>query len=207
MFWKVALFCLAATMAAAQQREVGIQGGGGIFTGASLAGTPATASFAPGPMIGVLVGQDVSPHWSGEIRYEYERDDLRVVSGGQSAAMAGDAHALHYDLIWNSRTRREHLRPYIAAGAGLKLYRGAGAEEAYRPLMQYAYLTHTQQWEPLIAAGGGIKMSLSDRLELRLDLRDQITPFPNKVITAASGSKISGWLHDLVPSVALSWRF
>ena len=46
---------------------------------------------------------------------------------------------------------------------------------------------------------------LRGRLLARLDIRDQLTRFPQKIITAAPGLTLGGWLHDLVPTVGLSW--
>ncbi len=204
-----ALLLLATVcVGAAQQREIGILAGGGLSTGSGIQGAPSvTAGFSSGPAAGVLVGHDLYPRLSGEIRYLFEMGDARLRSGGTTAAFSGQAHVLHYDLVFHSRPRQDRLRPYVAAGGGVKVYRGTGAEAAYRPLMQYGYLTRANELKPMLSVGGGLKFRLAERLLCRIDLRDQLTRFPAKVITPAPGMAIHGWVHDLVPVVGLSWKF
>jgi hypothetical protein len=181
--------------AGAQQREIGILGGGGFLNGVPVQGA------------GVLIGQDRYSRWSGEIRYLFEQRDLRITSGGTTARFSGQAHALHYDLVFHTRPRTGRVRPYVAIGGGIKIFRGTGAETAYRPLMEYVYLTRTQELKPMLTAGGGVKFQLGRRMTLRGDFRDQVTPFPRKVIAPAPGMALDGWLHDFVPTVGVSWRF
>ena len=73
--------------------------------------------------------------------------------------------------------------------------------------MEYAYLTRTQQLQPMISAGAGVKMQLAGKMALRIDIRDQITRFPSKLVSPAPGMSVSGWLHDFVPTVGVSWGF
>jgi hypothetical protein len=195
--------------AGAQQREIGILGGGGLSNGLPILGAPVSASagILSGPAVGVLLGQDLYSHWSGEIRYLFERREFRLAAGGGTAGFSGQSHALHYDIIYQHRTRNNRLRPYLAGGGGVKLFRGTGQETAYRPLMEDAYLTRTQQIKPMLTAGGGIKVQTGNRMLLRIDIGDQITRFPEKIVAAAPGRKLQGWLHDFVPSVGVSWRF
>ena len=202
-------FIVALGAAGAQTREAGAIGGAAILRGVPILGAPAdtSAGFQPGVVVGALLGQDLYNHWSGEIRYLFEQRDLQLASGSQSASLSGQAHVLGYDLIYHPRTREERIRPYLAVGGGMKLYRGTGAEEAYRPLMQYAYLIRTQELKPMLSVGGGVKWPLGKRMVLHADLRDQITPFPGKLIAPAPGMTIKGWLHDFVPTIGLGWRF
>jgi len=202
-------FYLLLTIGAvhAQNREIGVLGGGAFLPGVPVQGAAASVSagFQPGPAVGALFGQDLYSHLSGEIRYLFELRNLRLTSGGASASFSGHAHVLQYELQYHLRPHSEHLRPYLAAGGGMKLFQGSGSEAAYQPLMQYAYLTHTQELKPLLTVGGGVKFYLARRMILHFDLRDQITGFPAKVIAPAPGMAIKGWLHDIVPAVGLSW--
>ena len=205
---RAVLLFLAIWTAQAQQREIGILGGGGFSNHAGIQGaTGASAGFAPGPAVGVLIGQDLYSRWSGEIRYLLELRDAHLRSSGTTAGFSGQAHALHYDLVFHSRPHHYPLRPYVAAGGGVKIYRGTGAETAYRPLMQYGYLTRTHDLKPMLTVGGGVKFRLGERLLGRIDFRDQFTRFPVKVITPAPGMAIQAWLHDLVPTFGLTWMF
>ena len=199
--------CGAACLA--QVWGVGGAGGGGFLPGLSATGPAgsATAGFAPGFALGAVAGQSLYHQLSGELRYTYQRSDLKLSSAGSQATFGGDSHAIHYDLLWHFGMRHSGLRPFVAAGAGIKLFRGTGKEAAYQPLNQFAYLTHTQQIEPLISAGGGVQIALRPSVSLRIEVRDYVTPFPGQVIAAAPGMHIHGWLHNFVPMVGISYVF
>ena len=200
---------LALGTAQAQQHEIGILGGGGWAAGLPIQGAPpsTSAGFQSGAVAGAVLSQDLYGRWSGEIRYLFEQRNLRVTSGGTTASFSGQAHVLQYELMFYTRPRKQRIRPYLAVGGGMKLFRGTGTETAYRPLMEYAYLTRAQQLQPMLTAGGGVKIQLNARLRLRIDLRDQITRFPGKLIAPAPGMTLDGWLQDFVPTVGLSWSF
>jgi hypothetical protein len=117
------------------------------------------------------------------------------------------SHASHYDLLYHPARKRSKVQPFVAAGAGVKLYRGTGQQQAYQPLHEFAYLTQTDDLRPLITAGGGIKYRISEHLVFRAEILDYITPFPNKVITPAPGAKIGAWLQDFVPMFGLAFTF
>jgi hypothetical protein len=96
---------------------------------------------------------------------------------------------------------------YAAVGVGLKVYRGTGASQAYQPLYQYGFLTHTQQLKPMASVGGGVKVAVAKRVFFRAELRDFITSFPSNVIAAPTGVKYGSILHDFVPMGGLSYEF
>jgi hypothetical protein len=202
-------FCLLLAIGAvhAQNREVGVLGGGAFLPGVSVQGAPApvSAGLEPGAVAGAFFGQDLYSHWSGEIRYLFELRNLRFSSGGTAVSFSGRAHVLQYELQYHLRPRSERVRPFLAVGGGMKLFQGTGKENAYQPLMQYAWLTRTEELKPLLTIGAGLKFYVARRMILHVDLRDQITGFPSKVIAPAPGMAIKGWLHDFVPTVGLSW--
>jgi hypothetical protein len=206
MKWQLLAASLTVAAATAQQRELGLFGGGGLVNSLGIRDS-ASAGFAGGPAAGAFVGHDLYDRWSGEIRYVYAARDLQISSGAQSAAMRGDAHALHYDMLFHTHPRGRRVRPFVAFGGGVKIFRGVGTEEAYRPLMDYAFLTRTRELKPMLSLGAGIKFRIASRLVLRIEARDQLTAFPGKVITPAKDSKISGLLHDVVPAAGLGWVF
>ncbi len=203
------LVLLACAAAAAQQREIGILAGGGWAVGLPVQGAPASTSagLRPGVAAGAFLSHDLYRHWSGEIRYLFALRSLQVTSGGETASFSGQTHVLHYDLVYQARPVGERVRAYVAVGGGMKIFRGTGAEAAYQPLMQYAWLTRAQELKPMLTLGGGMKFRLGRRMVLRIDIRDQITRFPRKMVTPAAGMKLDGWLHDLVPVAGLGWLF
>ena len=193
----------------AQMWEIGGAGCGSAVLGLNASGAAgtATAGFQPGIAAGVVVGQNLYTRLTGELRYTYLQNDLKLSAGGADAIFGGAAHAVHYDLLWHFGKAEGRVQPFVAAGGGMKLYEGTGKEESYQPLNQFAYLTHTQQLEPMISVGGGIRMALKTNVFLRVEFRDYLTPFPGQVITAAPGVHISGWAHDFVPLVGISYLF
>ncbi len=201
---------LAAGVAAfAQQWEVGGSVGGNFIPGKSISSSAgsATTGFENGLAAGGYLGQTISPHIGGEVRYTFMQANMKLSSGGTSTSFAGQAHALHYDLIFHTSRRESKTQVFAAAGGGMKVYRGTGKESAYQPLSQYAYLTHTQKVEPMASFGGGVRFALSDKISLRAEVRDYLTPFPKELITPAPGAKISGWLHDIVPMISISYGY
>jgi hypothetical protein len=59
----------------------------------------------------------------------------------------------------------------------------------------------------MVTFGGGIKYAFSPRVLLRAEVRDYFTQFPTKVIAPAPGAHLSGWLHDIVPMVGVTFVF
>lgn len=193
----------AATAAFAQQWEFGGVAGAGFLNSVPAGG--ATAGFASGLVAGGLIGERLSSHISGEIRYEFFQSDLQLSSNGQTARFGGDAHALHYDFLYRIRDSESRVQFYGAAGGGLKIFRGTGTEEAYQPLSQFGYFTKTQEVKPMISAGGGVTFRLAPRLVLRAEVRDFITPFPTQVLTPAPGVKFGSMLNDIVPMIGIEY--
>ena len=166
----------------------------------------ATAGFGPGTAFGAVLGYKTNNWLSGEFRYTYRDSQLQLSSGGTDARFSGVAHVVHYDLVMHPRPKHgTKALPFFAIGGGMKLYRGTGHEVAYQPLDNIALLTKTQQAKPMISVGGGIKMVLGPRVVLRAEVRDYITPFRDVIVPP--GTKISGWLNDIVPMVGISYIF
>jgi hypothetical protein len=200
----------AAGSAFAQEWEFGALGGGGFLGNVSANGGSignATAGFAPGAAFGVFAGNNLYRNLSGEIRYEYMQNDLRLSSGGQTAQFTGSAHAIHYDVIYHTNRKESRVQYFVALGGGMKLFRGTGAQEAYQPLSQFGYFTKTQAIKPMVSVGGGFTYRLSPHMYLRTEVRDFITPFPTQVLTPAPGVKYGSILQDLVPMVGISYVY
>ena len=120
---------------------------------------------------------------------------LALSSGGTTATFGAHTQQFHYDMLWHATPSRIPHPSLVAAGAGIKLYQGTGAQVAYQPLSNIALLTQQQDLRPLVSAGGGVKFQISPHVQLRLDVHDYLTPFPKNVITPNAGAKVGGWLH------------
>lgn len=192
----------------AQQYEVGGAAGGGFAKSATVtapAGT-AAAGFQAGPAFGFVLGHNMYRVVGGEVRYSFLKHDLKLNSGGTTPTFGGQAHAVHYDVLLHP-AKFGSAQPFAAVGGGMKIYRGTGKEAAYQPLGNFAYLSKTQEVKPMLSVGGGVRVKLGERLWLRTEFRDYVTPFPKKVIMPARGAKITGWVHDIVPMVGISYSF
>jgi len=193
----------------AQKWEVGGVTGGGFSSGLTVSNSLATATtgLANGVAFGAVLGQNLYPRISGELRYTYHFSDLQISGSGQSASFSGVTHSMHYDILVHSRATRSRWQPFAAAGGGMRVFRGVGTETPYQPLSSFALLTKTQQWMPMVTFGGGIKCAVAPRVLLRFEVRDYLTRFPTKVIAPAPGAHLSGWLHDFVPMAGLTFVF
>jgi len=192
-----------------QHWEVGADGGYGAFRDVSVtAGTASgSAGFSSGYAFGALLGSQFNRVAGGEIRYTYQADDLRVSLGSTTVKAKARSQALHYDVLIHATSVESPVRPFLAAGAGVKFYQGTGAEPAFQPLSNLVVLSHTSQAQPLVSVGGGVKFRVSPRALLRVDFRDYATPVPTNLLATPGNSKINGWIHDFVFLVGVSTTF
>jgi hypothetical protein len=203
------LVLAAVSVCWAQQWEIGGVGGFAFPWNRTVTNATgsAKAGFENGAAVGAIAGQNLYSYIGGEMRYTYRFGNLKVSSGGNKATFAAQTHAIHYDLLFYGAPRKARVRPFLAAGGGIKVFRGTGQEHAYQPLSDFALLTKTQEVKGMISVGGGVKAELAPNILMRAEFRDFITPFPKQVITPSPGAKLSGWLHDFVPMVGLTYTF
>src|SRR5262249_19657320 len=153
------------------------------------------------------IGNNGKGRWGGELRFDYQKGDLRLDQGSTQATFAANSYAVRYDVLWHFSDTEARIRPFVAAGPGVKVFRGTGTEAIYQPLSNFALLTRDQDLTPLVSVGAGIKVALTSHAQLRMEVHDYLTPFPNKVIAPAQGAKVDGWLQDIVPMVGLAFTF
>jgi len=198
---------LCVMPAPAQVWETGAAGGFGFYRDAALSGTTGTgrAGFGARFALSAMAGRSLGERFGVEGRYMFQDGDLEIASHGAEANLDGDASAFLGELVFSPLRRRAFLRPFVAAGAGVRIYRGTQEVPLDEPLMNLALLHRATQAVGLLTYGGGVKLHFARRWWLRLDLRDYVTPFPTRVISAAPGARLQGWLHDFVPVAGVSW--
>src|SRR5258706_1170695 len=196
-----------APAALAQRWEFGGGVGGGFYPShdVSLGGTSAAANIQTNIAGSAWLDNNSRGRWGGELRYDYQRGDLQLKQSGAQASFASESHGFHYDLLWHLAPSESAVRPFVAAGAGIKMFPGPGHEQLFQPLSKYALLTRAQDVTPLVSVGAGIKLNLGGHWQVRLEVHDFLTPFPKKVITPNVGASVSGWLQDIVPMVGISY--
>ena len=204
------VLALAAPAAFAQQYEFGGLGGGSFhFTNKDIQGLrrSASAGFKNGFSAGFIVGQNMYQHIGGEFRYTFQRHNLKLEGSSLSTDFGGESHAIHYDFLVHATGRNAPVRPYIAFGGGVKLFRGTGREAAVQPLGDVAILTKTNELKGMVSFGAGVKIALGKRAWIRVDVHDYLTPFPKEVITPVPPGSIGGWLNNIVPMAGIGVRF
>jgi hypothetical protein len=206
-FGRILLLVTAAGAAFAQQWEFGVVGGGSFLNHVNVSGGSATAGFEPGFVAGAYLGQNMGRHYGGEIRYEFMQSNLQLKSGGQSATFSGQAHALHYDFLIHTDNKEAKVVAFAAVGGGMKFWQGTGTEAAYQNLSQYGYFTKTHQLKPMISVGGGVMFNASQRVHVRVEVRDFISAFPQDIITPPPGVKYGAVLNQIVPMVGVDYIF
>jgi hypothetical protein len=207
---RLMIFALAvAAGSMAQQWEVGGGAGVSFLPGVSVTSSAgsATAGFQTGIAAGAFLGQNISRHLGGEVRYAFMQSNLRLESGGTTATFSGQSHVVGYDLLWKTNRGEAPAQFFVAAGGGMKIIRGTGKEAAYQPLSQFGYFTKTQTIKPMVDFGAGILYRLGPRLALRMEFRDYLTVFPEEIIAPAPGAKFGNLLHDFVPMVSISYQY
>ena len=192
-----------------QHWEFGADGGYGLYRKAQVTNGSAsgTVGFDAGAAFGAVFGNQINTLVGGEARYTYRIDDPIVSSGSTKATATAQSHAIHYDVLVHGTRTGAPIRPFLAVGAGVKLYRGTGAEPSFQPLNNLVVLTHANEAQPLISLGGGVKFAVGRRALFRVDFRDYATPVPTTLLAAPPNSKIGGWMHDFVFLVGVSSVF
>ena len=205
----ITLALASACMAQEHEWEVGAAAGFGFMHNATINNPTGSVSagFDNRFAAGVVIGQELYQHFGGELRYTFRDNDLVLKGTGEKVNMDGDSHLVHYDLLVHAAGKSTRIRPFAAAGGGIRLFGGTGHEYAHQPFGDFALLTKTTQVKPLISVGGGVKVSVSSHATVRVDFRDYISPFPEKLFITTPGAKIHGWLNDLVPLVGVNYVF
>src|SRR6185312_13964242 len=99
------------------------------------------------------------------------------------------------------------IRPYVAAGAGIKVFTGPDHPDFHQPLQDFAFIGRGSHVEPLISLGAGVKYRVHKSVQLRLDFRTYMSPTPDGIFRTAFRSDIHGWLFDFTPTLGVSYLF
>jgi outer membrane protein W len=195
----------------AQQWETGAAVGYGWYLNTSIGnrtlGNSVSAGFHPGWAAGAVFGDDMYKHVGGEIRYLYRAGSPQIESHGTRATMSGYTNTLTYDLLIHFTPRDSRIRPYVSAGAGIKIYTGTTTDVNTQPFRNYAVLIPRTQVDPAVSFGAGIKFRITKHTLLRGDFRTYMSPLPNQLFRTTTNSVINGWLYDFVPQLGVSYVF
>ncbi len=202
----------AAVLPAAwgQKWEIGGAVGGGFYTSQDINAPTGSASASAKLQTNLAgsawVGNISQGKWGGELRYDYQMGALELHQGSVEPTFAAHSQAIHYDILYHFLDSESPVQPFVAVGAGVKIFNGTGTQQVFQPLSNIALLTQAQDLVPLASVGAGLKFKIAPHVNLRLEVHDYLTPFPKQVITPING-KTPGWLQDFVPMAGLSFVF
>jgi hypothetical protein len=195
----------------AQQWEVGAAAGYGFYNNASIGdpvtGVSASAGFHPGFALGAFFAENMYEHVGGELRYlflwgapELQFNDIR-------ASMRGYTNLVVYDVLVHMTSRDSKVRPFLAGGAGIKVFTGTSTQFLTQPLQQFAVLFPHTEVEPAISVGGGIKYRAGRHVLLRADFRTYMSPLPDRLFRAPRVNETRGWVYNFVPQAGIGYTF
>lgn len=189
--------------------EFGVGGAFSYYTSQDITNSrgSASAGLKPGFGASAWLGHNMYRKVSGEIRYDFGKNDLKLNSAEGNVNFSAHSHAVHYDVLFHTADAGAKVRPYFLVGGGVKLYRGTGQERAYQPGGHFAVLTRTYETKGLLTFGGGIKFNPSKKVSLRAEFRDNVTQFPREVITPVNGGVSGEWIHNFVALFGVSVVF
>ena len=193
----------------AQEWELGAAGGYGAYVNPSIVTSSGSIEpgFAPKGVIGVVFGQNMYEHIGGEVRYLFQWGGPQLQSQGVHASAMGHTNLITYDVLFHTSNREANLRPYFAAGAGIKVFTGSQLRAVGQPLVSGALLVPATQVEPVISAGAGLKYKVHKHVIIRLDFRTYFSPLPDEIFRPTGDSRIRGWVYNFVPLAGISSVF
>ena len=202
---------LVQPLSAESGYEIGAVGLISTYTKVDVDGRSSTGRVGPGfgPSGGFVLGQTMGARgrWGGEFSYIYFKNDLKLEGNGESVEFGAQSHAVHYDVLYYLSGKNAKVRPYVAAGFGVKVYQGTGSEEPFQPLTDLALLTKSSEAMPTGDFGAGVKIQMGKNWFFRIEFRDYISGIPRKVIAPAPGADIDGILHHWAPFFGITWIF
>lgn len=200
-----------SSVCVAQEWEVGAAAGYGFYDNATIgnrvAGVSASAGFRPGFALGAVFGQNMYEHVGGELRYLFLWGAPKLQFQDTRATMSGYTNLVVYDVLVHMKSRDSRLRPFLAGGAGIKVFSGTGWHYLTQPLPEFAVLLPHTQVEPAISAGGGVKYRVARHTLLRADFRAYMSPLPDNLFRTTRFSEIRGWVFNFVPQVGIAYTF
>lgn len=200
---------ILASPCLAQEWELGGAGGYGFYTNPTIRSTLGSVEpgFAPKGAIGVVFGQNMYEHLGGEVRWLYQFGGPELKYSGTVASATGYSNLVTYDLLFHMSNREARLRPYVAAGAGVKAFTSRELRSTGQPIVAPVFLLSHTQAEPAISAGVGLKYKITEHAVLRLDFRTYFSPCPDDIFRPIATSTIHGWIYNFVPLGGISYVF
>ena len=202
-------FLFGSILCSAQNWEVGAVGGYGWYQNPSLTSPfqSGQAGFPARAAVGVVFGENPYNHIGGEIRWMFRFGGPQVSSNGITESATGYTNTITYDFLFHATPRESKIRPFVAAGAGIKAYTNT-FRDFNQQLGSLAILGGETAVEPAISVGAGVKYVLPKHVQLRLDFRTIVTPLPRDLIRPIGlSARVHGWVYDFLPTLEVGYVF
>ena len=204
------LWILFPAVCPAQTWEVGALGGYAWYHDATITNQfgQASVGMAPKGGIGAVFGENLYKHIGGEVRWMLLFGPPRLSANGIDVTRSGYSNLVHYDLLIHTTPAEARVRPFLAGGAGVRVFTATGRRNfLQQPLASFALLNEENEAEALISAGGGLKVMLKKDVQLRFDFRAYMSPAPKELFRPTGTALIHGWIYTFVPSLGVSYVF
>ena len=206
---RITLAAVFSSLCLAQTWEVGAVGGYGWYRNPSITNPPDSgiAGFPARAAVGIVAGENPYNHLGGELRWLFRFGGPQLQSNGITESALGYTNTITYDFLFHMTPRESKIRPFVAAGAGIKVYSGS-FRDVNQPLADFVVLRPITEVEPAISVGTGVKYLLPKHIQLRVDFHVVATPLPDEVIRPTRPlTRIHGWVYDFLPLGGISYVF
>jgi hypothetical protein len=211
----------------AQEWEIGAGGGYGWPLNSSVtpAGIPVRSGQAPRAAFSIFSAENPYNYLGGEFQYAFRQGGTEIKSNGFTETASGYSNILVYNLTVHMTPFQSKIRPFVAAGTGIKIYTNTDFCRPFvaagtginiytntdfcvpQPLAGVVLLRRGTQVEPVVSFNGGVKYMLPHHVQLRLDLRVYTSPAPDELIRPIAPARIRGWIYDLMPMAGIAYMF
>ena len=174
---RMGVLCLAATAGSAQVMEIAVSGGQSRLQSKELG---SGYSLDDGFRLGFRLTLNSWSYFGQEFGYGYNRTKLLLDQGGGIQNVGGMAiHQGSYNLLAYATPEGRAFRPFVTGGGHFSNFVPPGASA-----------TQGQGSTKFgVNYGGGVKVKLSERFQLRFDVRQYLTTKPFDLNPASSALK------------------
>lgn len=154
----------------------------------------------------VVADENPYNYIGGEFQYLFRAGGTQLRSNGITETASGYSNVIVYNLMIHMTPKESNFRPFVAAGAGIKVYTNSDLLVP-QPLSPIALLARGTQVEPAVSFAGGAKYLLPHHVQLRLDMRVYTGPTPDQLVRSIYPSRTKGWIFDFVPMLSVAYVF
>jgi opacity protein-like surface antigen len=171
--------------------------------------------YKDGYLLGARITQNLGELLGAELEYSFADQPLDFVNLRPSLPTLDVEHKIHsivYSILVYPFDRSRRLRPYGTFGGGASFYY-IGKDSKNKAASQGIVLK--DRWKFAFSFGGGAKYLITNKIGVRVDVRDQISGVPNYGLPDTSpalpGGEIGaafradGRVHNLIVNVGLNY--